>query len=163
ALVEEAVSVGDVVRLFEFLRGGAHMVELTPPESSPYAGSRVGDVPLPPATTLTTILRAGQAITPSRDGSSGPGDRAPPMSPARTRPSSRATRSSSCARPRRSTSWPSPSTRRAGRGSCRMMRTRSDGAQPRADALSAKKFACIQAGCGVSIEDMHSHADVLSE
>lgn len=74
ALVEEAVSVGDVVRLFEFQRGGAHMVELTLPETSPYAGSRVGDVPLPPDTTLITILRDREAITPSPDEAIEPGD-----------------------------------------------------------------------------------------
>ncbi|WP_114905537.1 potassium channel family protein [Ornithinimicrobium murale] len=67
ALVEEAVTVGEIVRLFEFQHGAAHMVELTLPESSPYVGSRVGDVPLPPDTQLITILRDGQAISPSPD------------------------------------------------------------------------------------------------
>ena len=67
ALVEEAVSVGELVRLFEFQRGEVHLVELTLPESSPYAGARVGDVPLPEATSLITILRDGVAITPSPD------------------------------------------------------------------------------------------------
>ncbi len=47
ALVEEAVSVGDLVRIFEFQQGKAMMVEMTLPVGSPYAGSRVGDVPLP--------------------------------------------------------------------------------------------------------------------
>ncbi|NLG21327.1 MAG: TrkA family potassium uptake protein [Actinomycetales bacterium] len=67
ALVEEAVSVGEIVRLFEFQHGAAHMVELTLPETSPYAGARVGDVPLPDGTSLITILRDGQAIKPSPD------------------------------------------------------------------------------------------------
>ncbi|QDO88475.1 TrkA family potassium uptake protein [Ornithinimicrobium ciconiae] len=67
ALVEEAVSVGEVVRLFEFQHGAAHMVELTLPESSPLVGTRVGDVPLPPDTSLIAILRDGQAISPSHD------------------------------------------------------------------------------------------------
>lgn len=67
ALVEEAVSVGEIVRLFEFQHGEAHMVELTLPESSPFVGARVADVPLPPHTSLITILRDGQAISPSRD------------------------------------------------------------------------------------------------
>ena len=67
ALVEEAVTVGEVVQLFEFQQGQVHMVELTLPETSPYAGARVGDVPLPPDTTLVTILRDGQAVIPSPD------------------------------------------------------------------------------------------------
>ncbi|WP_109472907.1 potassium channel family protein [Ornithinimicrobium cavernae] len=67
ALVEEAVSVGDIVRLFEFQHGETHMVELTLPESSPFVGARVGDVPLPEDTSLIAILRDGQAVSPSRD------------------------------------------------------------------------------------------------
>ncbi len=47
ALVEEAVSVGDLVRIFQFQQGKATMVELTLPADSPYAGKRVGDVELP--------------------------------------------------------------------------------------------------------------------
>src|SRR5881392_3858881 len=44
ALVEEAVSVGDLVRLFTFRQGNANLVELTMPGSSPLMGSRVGDI-----------------------------------------------------------------------------------------------------------------------
>ena len=36
ALVEEAVSVGDLVRIFEFQQGKAMMVEMTLPVGSPY-------------------------------------------------------------------------------------------------------------------------------
>ncbi len=39
ALVEEAVSVGDVVRLMEFEQGNANLVELTLPDDSPVVGS----------------------------------------------------------------------------------------------------------------------------
>ena len=67
ALVEEAVSVGDLVRIFEFQQGKAMMVEMTLPVGSPYAGSRVGDVPLPGNTVLTGIIREGHPIAPSRD------------------------------------------------------------------------------------------------
>ena len=70
ALVEEAVSVGDLVRIFEFQQGKAMMVEMTLPLGSPYAGSRVGDVPFPGDTVLTGIIREGprsrrRATTPS--------------------------------------------------------------------------------------------------
>jgi trk/ktr system potassium uptake protein len=67
ALVEEAVSVGDLVRIFEFQQGRAMMVEMTLPPGSPYAGTRVGDVPFPTDTVLTGIIRDGHPIAPSRD------------------------------------------------------------------------------------------------
>ena len=67
ALVEEAVAVGDLVRLFEFQQGNVHMVELTMPDSSPYVGRRVGELPLPPDTAMITILRDGRALTPVPD------------------------------------------------------------------------------------------------
>jgi trk/ktr system potassium uptake protein len=67
ALVEEAVSVGDLVRLFTFRQGGANLVELTLPANSPHGGHRVGDVPWPHDTALVAILRDGRVITPSPD------------------------------------------------------------------------------------------------
>jgi trk system potassium uptake protein TrkA len=67
ALVEEAVSVGDLVRIFEFQQGRAMMVEMTLPIGSPYAGTRVGEVPFPSGTVLTGIIRDGHPIAPSRD------------------------------------------------------------------------------------------------
>ena len=67
ALIEEAVSVGDLVRIFEFQQGHAAMVEMTLPEGSPYAGTRVGDIAFPPDTVLTAIIRGGAPIAPSRD------------------------------------------------------------------------------------------------
>ncbi|AKT52007.1 potassium channel family protein [Arsenicicoccus sp. oral taxon 190] len=74
ALVEEAVSVGDLVQIFTFQKGGATMVELTLPADSPYAGSRVGDVALPRDTTLVGIIRDGLPIAPTRDDSVEVGD-----------------------------------------------------------------------------------------
>lgn len=67
ALVEEAVSVGDVVRLMEFEQGDANLVELTLPDDSPVVGSRVGDVQMPVDTTLVTIVRDRRVITPTAD------------------------------------------------------------------------------------------------
>jgi trk system potassium uptake protein TrkA len=67
ALVEEAVSVGDLVRLFQFQQGRVHMVELTLPAESPHAGRRIGDVPLPEDTALVGVLRDGRAIAPDPD------------------------------------------------------------------------------------------------
>lgn len=63
ALVEEAVSVGDVVRLFSFKRGQANLVELTLPDDSLCIGKTVEEVPLPENSTLAAIVRDGRVIT----------------------------------------------------------------------------------------------------
>jgi len=65
ALVEEAVTVGDLVRLFTFRQGNANLVELTLPDDSPYVGKPVGLIPWPDNTALVTILRDGQVYTPT--------------------------------------------------------------------------------------------------
>lgn len=67
ALVEEAVSVGDLVRIFTFQQGHANMVELTLPGDSPLAGTRLGDITWPGDTVLVGIIRADRPIAPSRD------------------------------------------------------------------------------------------------
>jgi trk/ktr system potassium uptake protein len=69
ALVEEAVSIGDLVRIFTFGQGQSTMVELTLPENSPFAGKRVGDVPWPDDSVLVGIIREDHPIAPSRDDS----------------------------------------------------------------------------------------------
>ena len=67
ALVEEAVTVGDLVRLFTFRQSNSNLVELTVAADSPVVGQRVGAVPWPPDTALVAILRSGQVIAPSAD------------------------------------------------------------------------------------------------
>ena len=67
ALVEEAVSVGDLVRIFTFQQSKADMMELTLSADSPVIGSRVGDVDWPVDTALAVIIREGRPITPSPD------------------------------------------------------------------------------------------------
>lgn len=67
ALVEEAVSVGDLVRLFTFRQGEANLVELTLPDDSPIVGTRVADVPWPEDTTLVTVIRGGHVHVPLPD------------------------------------------------------------------------------------------------
>ena len=67
ALVEEAVTVGDLVRLFTFRQGDANLVELTLPADSRVVGNRVGDVSWPIDTALVAIIRADRVITPSAD------------------------------------------------------------------------------------------------
>jgi trk system potassium uptake protein TrkA len=74
ALVEEAVSVGDLVRLLRFSHGDANLVELTLPEESALAGTTVGDVEWPEDTSLVTIIRGTRVLTPSREDSLEAGD-----------------------------------------------------------------------------------------
>ena len=74
ALVEEAVSVGDLVRLFTLRRGGANLVELTLPEDSPYVGGLVRDVQWPIDVALVAILRDGGIHLPEPDRSLEAGD-----------------------------------------------------------------------------------------
>ena len=74
ALVEEAVTVGDVVRLFTFRQGDANLVELTLPTDSPYAGTQLGDVMWPSDVSLVTVLRDGRVMTPDPNRSLEAGD-----------------------------------------------------------------------------------------
>ncbi len=67
ALVEEAVTVGDLVRLFTFRQGKANLVELTLPEDSPYVGKPSGLIPFPENVALVTILRDGQVYPPDSE------------------------------------------------------------------------------------------------
>ncbi len=65
ALVEEAVTIGDVVRLFTFRRGNANLVEMTLPDDSPYLGTACGLVPWPDGCSVVTILRDGMVYPPT--------------------------------------------------------------------------------------------------
>ena len=67
ALVEEAVSVGDLVRLFQFQQGRAAMVEITVPVDSPVVGTAIGDLELPADTVLVGIIRDDLPIAPKPD------------------------------------------------------------------------------------------------
>jgi trk system potassium uptake protein TrkA len=67
ALVEEAVSIGDLVRLFTFRQGNANLVELTLPGDSPIVGRKVADVEWPPDTALVTIIRTSNVLRPDGD------------------------------------------------------------------------------------------------
>jgi len=64
ALVEEAVSVGDVVRLFSFRKGQANLVEITLPDNAQCCGKTVGEVELPEDASLAAIVRDGRVIAP---------------------------------------------------------------------------------------------------
>jgi trk system potassium uptake protein len=67
ALVEEAVSVGDLVRLMTFGQSEASLVELTMPDDAPLVGQRVGAIDWPADTSLVAILREGRVLVPQPD------------------------------------------------------------------------------------------------
>ncbi|MEU4802378.1 TrkA family potassium uptake protein [Actinosynnema sp. NPDC023587] len=67
ALVEEAVTVGDVVRLMTLRQGQANLVEITLPADTPLGGVAVNTLHLPRDAALVTILRGGRVIVPTPD------------------------------------------------------------------------------------------------
>jgi trk/ktr system potassium uptake protein len=67
SLVEEAVSVGDLVRLMTLRQGQANLVELTLPPDTALAGKPVRALTLPRDSALVTILRGGRVIVPQAD------------------------------------------------------------------------------------------------
>ncbi|WP_394940995.1 potassium channel family protein [Psychromicrobium sp. YIM B11713] len=67
ALVEEAVEIGDLVRLLTLQTGVSSLVEFTMPQDSPLLGATVGSIDWPADSTLVAILRDEAPITPSTD------------------------------------------------------------------------------------------------
>lgn len=67
ALVEEAVTVGDLVRLFAFRGGRSNLVEMTLPPDSPTIGKTLADLEFPGEAVLVAIIRDGTAHPPRQD------------------------------------------------------------------------------------------------
>jgi trk system potassium uptake protein TrkA len=67
ALVEEAVTVGDLVRLMSFRQGEANLVEITLPGTAPYVGRPVRDVPMPRDCALVAVVRGKRVLVPTPD------------------------------------------------------------------------------------------------
>ncbi len=74
ALVEEAVSVGDVVRLFSLREGQANLIEVTLPVGAPCAGVPLRDRKLPVDAAVVAIVRGSRVLTPTPDEPLEPGD-----------------------------------------------------------------------------------------
>ncbi len=74
AMVEEAVAVGDLVRIFTFHQSGADILEVTLPATSGLLGTRVGDIVWPADTVLAAIVRGTAPIAPSSDDTLEAGD-----------------------------------------------------------------------------------------
>lgn len=67
ALVEEAVSVGSLVRLLQFGGGKANLFEVTLAEGSPADGRALSDLELPRDATVVAIVRNDRLVVPRGD------------------------------------------------------------------------------------------------
>jgi trk/ktr system potassium uptake protein len=74
ALVEEAVSVGSLVRLLQFEGGDAHLVEVTLADDSPAKGRPLAELPMPREASIVAVVRSGRVIIPRGDTVMTPGD-----------------------------------------------------------------------------------------
>jgi trk system potassium uptake protein TrkA len=64
AMVEEAVAVGDLVKVFTFRQSGASIVEVTLPKDAAVLGATVGEIAWPGDTVLSCIIRGDRTIAP---------------------------------------------------------------------------------------------------
>jgi len=67
SLVEEAVSVGDLIQLLTLEKGKVSLLEVTLAEGSPGDGKTVGDLKLPADSTLVAVIRERHVIVPRPD------------------------------------------------------------------------------------------------
>lgn len=74
SLIEEAVTVGDLVRLLNLEHGKVTLVELTLPEDSPACGRHLYELRLPHDSALVAIIRDGHVIIPEPETPLAPGD-----------------------------------------------------------------------------------------
>jgi trk system potassium uptake protein TrkA len=65
AMVEEAVAIGDLVKIFTFHQSGADILEVTLPTDSPMVGRLVGDIRWPRDTVLAALVRDTSPIAPT--------------------------------------------------------------------------------------------------
>ncbi|WP_435300215.1 potassium channel family protein [Timonella sp. A28] len=74
AMVEEAVAVGDLVKIFTFHQSGADILEFTLPSDSHLVGQTVGQVTWPRDTVLAAIVRGDRPLSPQNDDTLEAGD-----------------------------------------------------------------------------------------
>ena len=67
SLVEEAVSVGSLVRLLQFQGGSANLVEVTLAEDSPAAGVAIADLGIPRDAAIVAVVRDDRLVVPRGD------------------------------------------------------------------------------------------------
>ncbi|MDN4472723.1 potassium channel family protein [Demequina zhanjiangensis] len=74
AMVEEAVAVGDLVKVFTFHQSGASIIEVTLPKGSPVVGALMREIPWPQDTVLSCIVRGDRTIAPTPEDTLEAGD-----------------------------------------------------------------------------------------
>ena len=67
ALVEEAVSVGRLVRILQFEGGNVRLVEVTLAENSPAIDTAIKDLDIPRDATIVAVLRSEHVVMPRGD------------------------------------------------------------------------------------------------
>ena len=67
ALVEEAVSVGRLVRILQFERGQARLVEVTLAEKAPVVDRSLKDIDMPRDATVVAVVRGEHVVMPRGD------------------------------------------------------------------------------------------------
>jgi trk system potassium uptake protein TrkA len=67
ALVEEAVTVGRLVRLLQFEGGQARLVEVTLAEDSPVADKAIAEIDVPRNATFVAVVRGEHVVMPRGD------------------------------------------------------------------------------------------------
>src|SRR5262249_41541186 len=67
ALVEEAVSVGRLVRILQFERGTVRLVEVTLADNSPVIDQAIKDLDIPRDATIVAVLRGQHVVMPRGD------------------------------------------------------------------------------------------------
>jgi trk system potassium uptake protein TrkA len=67
ALVEEAVSVGALVRLLQFAQGEARLVEVTLAEDAPVKGKPLSAIDMPRDATIVAVVRNQRVVVPRGD------------------------------------------------------------------------------------------------
>jgi trk system potassium uptake protein TrkA len=67
ALVEEAVSVGSLVRLLQFAGGEARLVEVTLAADSPARGRALSELDMPRDATVVAVVRDARVVVPRGD------------------------------------------------------------------------------------------------
>lgn len=67
ALIEEAVSVGSLVRLLEFEGGDAQLIEVTLADDSPAGGRTIMELDVPRDASIVAVIRGGHVVVPRGD------------------------------------------------------------------------------------------------
>jgi len=89
ALVEEAVTVGDLVRLLRLEGGKIALLEMTIPDPSPNAGRPLYELRLPQDAVVVAVLREGHVVIPQPETVITPGDEVLALSSAEAEPALR--------------------------------------------------------------------------